>query len=56
MTRTRRLVKRRKIPQVRKDGELTDSVKLIAESNPAVEVLEGLTVMQHRLKYLPRFP
>ena len=39
----------RKIPQVRKDGELTDSVKLIAETNPIVEVLEGLTVMQHRL-------
>ena len=39
----------RKIPQVRKDGELTDSVKLIAETNPTVEVLEGLTVMQHRL-------
>ena len=39
----------RKIPQVRKEGELTDSVKLIAETNPTVEVLEGLTVMQHRL-------
>ena len=39
----------RKIPQVRKEGELTDSVKLIAETNPMVEVLEGLTVMQHRL-------
>jgi hypothetical protein len=45
----------RKIPQVRKDGELTDSVKLIAESNPAVEVLEGLTVMQHRLKIFEAF-
>ena len=39
----------RKIPQVRREGELTDSVKLIAETNPMVEVLEGLTVMQHRL-------
>ena len=39
----------RTIPQVRKDGELTDSVRLIAETNPTVEVLEGLTVMQHRL-------
>ena len=39
----------RKIPQVRKEGELTDSVKLIAETNPMVEVLEGLTVIQHRL-------
>ena len=39
----------RTIPQVRKEGELTDSVRLIAETNPTVEVLEGLTVMQHRL-------
>jgi DNA polymerase I-like protein with 3'-5' exonuclease and polymerase domains len=45
----------RKIPQVRRDGELTDSVKLIAENNPAVEVLEGLTVMQHRLKIFEAF-
>ena len=39
----------RKIPQVREDNELTDSVKLIAETNPKVQVLEGLTMMQHRL-------
>ena len=45
----------RKIPQVRWEGELTDSVKLIAESNPAVQVLEGLTVMQHRLKIFEAF-
>ena len=34
------------------DGTLGGSsagVKLIAETNPTVEVLEGLTVMQHRL-------
>ena len=45
----------KKIPQVRKDGELTDSVKLIAENNPAVEVLGGLTVLQHRLKIFEAF-
>jgi len=39
----------RAIPQVRKEGELTESVKLLAEKNPEVQVLEGLTVMQHRL-------
>tara|TARA_B100001939_G_scaffold2110_1_gene1995 strand:- start:1369 stop:3216 length:1848 start_codon:yes stop_codon:yes gene_type:complete len=45
----------RKIPQVRREGELTDSVRLIADKNPAVEVLEGLTVMQHRLKIFEAF-
>ena len=39
----------RAIPQVRKEGELTESVKLLAKKNPEVQVLEGLTVMQHRL-------
>ena len=47
--------KERKIPQVRKDGELTDSVKLLTGDNPVVEVLEGLTVMQHRLKIFEAF-
>tara|TARA_R110001592_G_scaffold152967_1_gene380958 strand:+ start:1245 stop:3092 length:1848 start_codon:yes stop_codon:yes gene_type:complete len=39
----------RKIPQVRKNGELTSSVKLLIEREPSVEVLDGLTVIQHRL-------
>jgi len=39
----------RTVPQVRKDGELTRSVKLLIEKDPAVEVLDGLTVIQHRL-------
>lgn len=38
----------RLVPQVRKEGELTPSVKLLIEKNPAVEVLDGLTVIQHR--------
>jgi hypothetical protein len=38
----------RLVPQVRKDGELTPSVKVLIEKNPAVEVLDGLTVIQHR--------
>ena len=37
------------IPQVRKDGELCNSVKKLIEVDPAVEVLEGLTVLTHRL-------
>ena len=45
----------RTIPQVRKDGELTDSVRLLVEDNPAVEVLEGLTVIQHRLSIFKGF-
>lgn len=39
----------RAIPQVRKDGELTPSVKVLIEKNPGVAVLDGLTVIQHRL-------
>ena len=39
----------RTVPQVRKDGELTQSVKLLIDKDPAVRVLDGLTVIQHRL-------
>ena len=39
----------KKVPQVRKDGELTESVKLLIDDNPSVAVLEGLTIIQHRL-------
>jgi|TARA_R110000803_G_scaffold145262_1_gene211096 DNA polymerase I-like protein with 3'-5' exonuclease and polymerase domains len=39
----------KKIPQVRKNGELTESVKILITSNPHVKVLDGLTVIQHRL-------
>jgi len=45
----------RGIPQVRKDGELTPSVLLLAEKEPVVKVLEGLTVIQHRLGILEGF-
>ena len=39
----------KKVPQIRKGGELTPSVQLLIEDNPAVGVLDGLTVIQHRL-------
>jgi len=39
----------KKVEQIRKGGELTESVKLLIENNPAVGVLDGLTVIQHRL-------
>lgn len=45
----------RAIPQVRKDGELTDSVKVLIEEHPAVEVLDGYTVIQHRLSIFNAF-
>jgi hypothetical protein len=41
--------KERQIPQVRKNGELTNSVKLLIKKEPMVEILDGLTVIQHRL-------
>lgn len=45
----------RAVPQVRKDGELTPSVKLLIEKNPGVEILDGLTVLQHRLSIFKGF-
>ena len=38
----------RRVPQVRKDGELAPSVSLLIEDHPEVELLDGLTVLQHR--------
>lgn len=45
----------RTIPQVRKDGELTPSVQLLIDDNPGVAVLDGLTVIQHRLSIFKGF-
>ena len=45
----------RTIPQVREDGELTASVVLLADVDPAVKVLEGLTVVQHRKSVVKGF-
>ena len=45
----------RAVPQVRDDGELTESVKLLIDDNPAVAVLDGLTVIQHRLSIFEGF-
>lgn len=39
----------RKIPQVRKDGELTPSVLRLVDKEPKLEALAGLTVIQHRI-------
>ena len=45
----------KKVEQIRVSGELTESVKLLAKDNPAVQVLDGLTVLQHRLGILNGF-
>jgi hypothetical protein len=45
----------RQIEQVRKDGELTDSVLRLKETTPEVEILEGLTIIQHRLGVFQSF-
>lgn len=39
----------RKIPQVRKDGELTDSVLKLKDEESDIEILEGLTILTHRI-------
>lgn len=45
----------RTIPQVREEGELTDSVVRLADVDPAVKVLEGLSIVQHRLSVVRGF-
>ena len=45
----------RQIPQVRKDGELTPSVEVLIDKEPKVKVLEGLTVLTHRIGILKGF-
>ena len=45
----------RLVPQVRSNGELTKSVKRLIKDNPVVSVLDGLTVIQHRLKIFEGF-
>ena len=43
------------VEQIRKDGELCESVKDLIEVDPAVELLDGLTVINHRLGILKAF-
>jgi len=45
----------RKLEQVRKDGELCESVLALSEADPAVDVLGGLTVLTHRAGILKGF-
>ena len=45
----------RAIPQVREEGELTDSVVRLSEVDPAVSVLEGLSIVQHRKSVVKGF-
>ena len=43
------------VPQVRKEGVLTDSVLRLADVDPAVKVLEGLSIVQHRKSVVKGF-
>ena len=45
----------RQIEQVRKNGELCSSVKELAEVDPAVDLLDGLTVLTHGAGILKSF-
>ena len=47
--------KDRMIEQVRKDGELCESVLDLRDNSPAVELLDGLTVLSHRAGILKGF-
>ena len=47
--------KERTIPQVRSDGELCPSVLALVDENPDVGVLDGLTIIQHRLSIFKGF-
>lgn len=47
--------KERKIPQVRNGSELCSSVVDLIEVEPAIELLDGLTVLSHRLGILKGF-
>jgi DNA polymerase I-like protein with 3'-5' exonuclease and polymerase domains len=47
--RNKETMEERAIPQIRKDGELSPCVQELIEKHPEVEILEGLTVIQHRL-------
>lgn len=39
----------RKLEQIRKDGELCQSVRDLVEQEPAINLLDGLTVLSHRI-------
>ena len=39
----------RKLEQIRKDGELCSSVRELVEQEPAISLLDGLTVLSHRI-------
>ena len=45
----------RRIEQIRKDGELCESVTDLRDRDPAVDVLEGLTIINHRLGIFKSF-
>jgi len=53
--RSKKTGEERQIEQVRDDGELCESVKELNEVDPAVDILDGLTVLIHRASVLKGF-
>jgi hypothetical protein len=53
--RNKKTGEERQIEQVRDDGELCESVKELNEVDPAVDILDGLTVLIHRASVLRGF-
>lgn len=50
-TRNKQTGDEKKVEQVRKEGDLCPSVKDLIEKDPAVAILDGLTVINHRLGF-----
>jgi hypothetical protein len=45
----------RSIPQIYEGGQLTKSVEKLVETNPVLEALQGLTIINHRIAILEGF-
>lgn len=54
-TRNKVTGEEKKIEQVRKDGMLCESVLDLIDKDPAIELLDGLTVLTHRIGVLKSF-
>ena len=53
--RNKKTGEEKRIEQVRKNSELCDSVRRLSASDPAVDLLDGLTVLTHRAGILKSF-
>ena len=53
--RNKKTGEEKKIPQVRKDGLLCESVRELVKKDPAIELYDGLSVISHRIGVLNGF-